>query len=153
MVERGIGVLFQFLILILSSALYTCIILIALATGWAQSTSDKNVPLSKWFKVEVGTTITVVRVLQGVLSATSTILLSRSLLYLKWGLMRTHGDDGIPYKTLLALSPTTLDWGSVKLILGFASRLSTRFWALLRYIPPSLLPSTKSRRNATNGRF
>jgi len=131
--NRALGVLSQLFVLILSSALYICIILIALATNWAISTSDRSSQLSQWLKVEVGTTITVVRVLQGLLSAFSSVLLGRSLLYLQWGVIQWRRESGgISYKTLLALSPTTMDWGSLRLILGFASRLSTRFWALLR---------------------
>ena len=130
--NRALGVLFQFALLVLSSSIYICIIIIALATNWAQSTSDRSVALNKWLKVEVGTTITIVRVLQGLLSAFSSVLLGRSLLYLKWGVMQRRVPGGMAYKTFLALSPTTLDWGALQLIFRSASRGSARFWALFR---------------------
>ncbi|KAK4448934.1 hypothetical protein QBC34DRAFT_352135 [Podospora aff. communis PSN243] len=126
------GVLLHFCILFSCLATYICIILIAFATEWAQSASERGLPLGPWLRVEVGTTITVVRVLQGLLSATCTILLTRTLLYLKWSLIQRRGPQGIRYTTMLAISPTTLDWGSLRLIFASASRLPARFWALLR---------------------
>ncbi|KAK0622479.1 hypothetical protein B0T14DRAFT_494129 [Immersiella caudata] len=122
----------QFMILLFCIAAYVCIILIALASEWAQSASDRGQRLGPLLRVEVGTIITVVRVLQGLLSAASTVLLTQTLLHLKWSLLHRRGSKGIRYKTMLALSPTTLDWGSLRLMLSSKSRLSTKFWALLR---------------------
>jgi hypothetical protein len=133
--SHAAAVLFQFSLLFLTSALYVAIILIAVATKWAQASSSKSSALSAWLEIDVGTTITVVRILQGLLTGLSSVVFTRTLLYLKWGLVQKSGPVGLPYRTLLAMSPTTLGWGTIRLIFGPGSGFWTRFWALARYFP------------------
>jgi hypothetical protein len=119
-------------LLLLTSATYSIIIFIALSSEWAFRNDREATALSSWHKVEVGTTITVVRALQGLLSALSSALLARFLLYLKWGLIRRP--NGVSFQSMLAVSPTTLDLGTYTLALAMGPRFSTRFWAVLRYV-------------------
>ncbi|KAK5653205.1 hypothetical protein OQA88_9103 [Cercophora sp. LCS_1] len=120
----------QAALVVASSALFVIIVLASLTTTWAQTQSDRQEQLSWWNKTDVGTTLIVVRVLQGVLTVASTAAVSSSFTRLHWN--RINGDTGLSLAALLSLSPTTDFWGTIQLIFARKSKLATRVGAILR---------------------
>lgn len=120
----------QAALVVASSALFVLIVLATLTTTWAQRLSDSQEPLSWWAKTDVGTTLIVVRVFQGVLTAASTIAISGSFTRLHWN--RINHEKGLPLADLLALSPTTDFMGTAQLIFSGTSKPGTRVGALAR---------------------
>jgi hypothetical protein len=121
----------QFCLLAASSGVYVSIILYARSTDRAEAASEAGRPLTPFLKVGVGTTLTVVRVLQGILSAASAVALTRAMASLQWGLMAKPG--GIPFRSLLALSTSTLDYGTARIIFSRSSEFVTRLEGAGRY--------------------
>jgi hypothetical protein len=121
----------QLALLFTSTACYVVVIFYASVTERAEVASNKGLPLSDWLKVGVGTTLTVVRVLQGVLSAACAIAAARALLFLQWCLIQRP--EGLSYRSLLALSPSTLDSGIIRILFSRSSRAWTRLRCLMRY--------------------
>ncbi|KAK4443151.1 hypothetical protein QBC34DRAFT_311616 [Podospora aff. communis PSN243] len=117
-------------LVIISSALFVVIVLFTLTTTWAELSSNRQQALSWWVSADVGTTILVVRVLQGFLTATATAAICSSFTRLHWRLMSK--DEGLKLSDLAAISPTTLYAGSVRLILSPDSGRSARLWAIGR---------------------
>jgi len=115
-----------------SSVLFAVIILITLATSWAEFASDSNENLSWWAKVDVGTTILVVRVLQGLLTVIATAAICSAFTRLHWRGMEKR--EGLRLVDLMALSPTTLFSGAVRVILSADSGRKARIWASVRYV-------------------
>jgi len=124
--------LHQAALVIVSSVLFVVIILFTLTTTWAEFSSNRQQPLSWWTSADVGTTILVVRVLQGLLTATATAAICSSFTRLHWRKMSRH--EGIKLADLVALAPTTLFTGTIHVIFGSNSRRSARFWAICRYV-------------------
>ena len=113
-----------------SSALFTAIILIFAATSWAEVAADRQEALAWWMQGDVGTTILVVRVLQGLLTAVATTAICGAFTRLHWRKM--HGATGLSIVELVALSPTTLLLGTLRVVLGPHSGGMARMWASLR---------------------
>ncbi|KAK1757960.1 hypothetical protein QBC47DRAFT_295213 [Echria macrotheca] len=119
-----------------STLLFVAVILCARATTWAQTASDNRRSLQWWMSVDVGTTILVVRVLQGLLTADSSIAISRSFMRLHWREM--HKDGGLQLADLLALSPTTSLLGTIRIVFSGHLKSSTRMWAIARTLLTTL---------------
>ena len=119
-----------FLLFLAACILLGAIIFIALLTFQAEQASQQNSPLGNTLKLTVSQTLTLVSLLQGLLILDVTILLTRALLYLQWGL--SARDSGLPYLDFLALSPMTLNGGSLLLIFSSASLGTARVWSSVR---------------------
>ena len=122
----------QAVFLLLSSALFVAILLIVQLTIWAEKQSNQGLPLDDRLKVNVSITLAVLRVLQGLLAALVTISLSRALLFLQWSLICRP--RGLSYLSLLSLSGSTGHWGMLRILFGLGSGLSTRAFAVMRYV-------------------
>ncbi|ORY14471.1 hypothetical protein BCR34DRAFT_560515, partial [Clohesyomyces aquaticus] len=82
------------------------------------------------FKIDIGSTLAVLRIAQGVLSTLTTIGLLRALEMLQWGLAgRKHGLAGSAF---LSLSPTTHILGVIRIVLSRLSNWSARGWSVIR---------------------
>jgi hypothetical protein len=121
---------FQAALVAASSALFVVIVLVTLTTTWAQNLSDRQEKLSWWAKADVGTTLIIVRVLQGVLTAASTAAICSSFMRLHWN--KINSEKGLPLADLLALSPTTHITGTAQLIFRRDTKPATRIGALAR---------------------
>ncbi|KAK0616412.1 hypothetical protein B0T14DRAFT_568017 [Immersiella caudata] len=119
-------------LVVISSLLLVVILLFTLATAWAEFSSDHQqpMPMSWWLSADVGTTILIVRVLQGLLTATATAAISNAFTRLHWRGM--HASGGLRLIDLVALSPTTLFSGTVRVILSPNSEKAARIWAAFR---------------------
>ena len=115
---------------IVALGLLAVVILFVQSTFIAESRSRRGQQLTDLLKVNVSTTLTVVRTAQGLLSAISAIALKNAFISLQWRLMNTP--DGLPYLSMLALSPTTDNVGAVKLITTSVTRLTSKLWAISR---------------------
>ena len=113
-----------------ATVLFVTATLFAFATTWAESASDNADTLSSWVSADVGTTILIVQVLQGLLAAASTAALSSSFERLHW--LEMYKENGIVLIGLLALSPTTSQTGTLRIILSRYTTLSARGLALAR---------------------
>jgi MFS family permease len=120
----------QTALVFVSSLLFVAIVLCALATDWAKSASDERQELGWWMSTDVGTTLLIVRVLQGVLTAASSAAVSSSFMQLHWSKM--HRKKGLRLIDLLALSPTTPLSGTIRIILSRHSKQTARVWAIVR---------------------
>jgi len=119
-------------LVVISSLLLVVILLITLATAWAEFSSDHQQPMSWWLSADVGTTILIVRVLQGLLTATTTAAINSAFTRLHWRGM--HAVGGLKLIDLVALSPTTLFSGTVRVILSPSSEQTVRIWAAFRCV-------------------
>ncbi|KAF2464221.1 uncharacterized protein BDR25DRAFT_159442, partial [Lindgomyces ingoldianus] len=83
-------------------------------------------------KVDIGSTLAVLRVTQGVLSTLTTIGLMNALEMLQWGLAgRNHGLDS---SVFLGLSPTTHISGVFRIVISRRSKWTARAGGLVRVI-------------------
>jgi hypothetical protein len=122
------------LLALFGTGFYVAIITYAEIADWAESVSGKRQRLTKGLQTDVSTTIAVVRVLQGLLLATSSFALTRSFAILQWSLMARALDNGISYHELLALSPTTLNWGAFRIVFHGSSRMKERVWSAFKCV-------------------
>jgi len=131
--KRGIaaqGTALQLAILSASTAAYAAIILFAHLTEKAEAASIHGERLSELLKADLGATLTIVRVLQGVLSAVCSAAASRALLFLQWTL--TERPEGLSYRSLLALSPSTPSLGIIRILFSTSSRPWARTRCVMR---------------------
>jgi hypothetical protein len=123
----------QLFLAFLSLGLFTVIVLFVQATYAAEASSQKSRAFgNSLLKVDVSTSLSVLRAAQGVLSAIMSIALGHVLDYVQWKNMGIP--DGLPYLNLLALSPTTGSLGLFGLILSSATNSSTKAWASIRFV-------------------
>ena len=116
--------------LAISCVLLAAIIFISQLTAQAGQQSANRSALAEIHKLGVSETLTLVSLLQGLLAFSATIVLTQALHYLQWGLSLRAA--GMPYLDFLALSPMTLDWGSLLLIVSSVSSPSSRMWSIVR---------------------
>jgi len=129
---RVSSILVQLVLVFGASAILVSIVFIVLLTNQAQTVSEQKGHLSDILAADVGTTLTIVRALQGLLSTIITVSLSQSFSYVQWGF--SNDTKGASYIRQLALSPTTSILGTIRLATHASSSLKfgPRFWALLR---------------------
>lgn len=120
----------QLFLTILATCLLAVVAIFVQATYAAEAKSDQKVPFGGLDKIDVSTTLAVLRAAQGVLSALTAIILKDCFVFLQWGMM--DASSGLSYLTYLALSPTTQHLGTLGLIRSSASRLVSKVWALSR---------------------
>lgn len=118
------------LLCFLSVCLLAIVITYVEATYSAEEWSNQGHPLSDLHKTDVGKTLTILRISQGILSASLSMALKNIFVLLQWSQM--HRSNGVSYLNVLALSPTTGALGALSLIKSSATRISSKFWALSR---------------------
>jgi hypothetical protein len=99
---------------LLSFFLLAIVIIAVQTTYYAENYSDDGRSLNALLKLDVSTTLTVLRASQGLLSTITTLNLRDTFVNTHWVLMSR--DDGISYPSLLALSPTTSAAGLIRLL-------------------------------------
>ncbi|KAK0611883.1 hypothetical protein B0T14DRAFT_595249 [Immersiella caudata] len=130
---RGASALARQLMKVLfATALLVAIVFVVMLTDQAEIVSAEKGSLPSYLTLDVSTTITVVRAMQGVLATVVAMILSQSFSYLQWGFLRTQG--GAPYVRQLALSPTTSFAGTLRLIAHRATGGGPRLWGLFRML-------------------
>jgi hypothetical protein len=75
-------------------------------------------------------TLAVLRVLQGITSTVTALVLGQTLELLQWTL--SSRESGLRLLSLLSISPTTGILGMLEIIRRRAPKAADRFWALLR---------------------
>lgn len=120
----------QFLSATLALALLAVVILFVQSAYVAVYRSNKNMPLNALAKINSSTTLAVVRAAQGVLYVCMTYVLNETFVLLLW--LQMNSPKGLSYLSLLALSPSTMQWGTVRLFVSSASSAQDRIWAWLR---------------------
>jgi hypothetical protein len=131
---RGAGALARQLVKVLfATALLAALVFVVMLTDQAETVSAEKGPLPSHLTLDVSTTITIVRAMQGVLAAVVAMILSQSFSYLQWGFLRSS-KGGAPYVRQLALSPTTSVAGTLRLIFHRATGAGPRFWGFFRLL-------------------
>jgi len=126
---------------LLTSAVFSVTAWFATVTFSSQSTSLAQHAFKKVFKIDVGVTLTVLRILQGILTGCTTYVLLAAFQLIQWTLVaRENGANGL---TVLALSPTTSVFGTLCMLFTSKPRMIDRVWALSRYVGNVLAPTTK----------
>ena len=107
-------------------------------TAWfaASTFSDKpgnqaDYIFQSHFKISFSSTVTVLRVLQGLTSISTAAAVAGSFERMQWTL--ASRDRGLRLLSFLGLSPTTGIFGTVKLVFGRKEQNSDRAWAAFRY--------------------
>jgi hypothetical protein len=122
----------QLLSSILALALFSVVVLFVQATPSAQWRSDQKLGLSSLDRQDISTTLGVLRLAQGLLAAITASALTEAFVFLQWKLMTSP--TGLSYHSLLGLSPTTGNLGTIALVVASAPKLPSKLWALMRYV-------------------
>lgn len=137
---RGVwGMAKSLLKVVLATVLLLAMVAIILSTDRSETLSQERGALPSYLKYDVSATITIVRAIQGVLTALVGMAVSQSFSYLQWGFLRSSRAHGAPYLRQLALSPTTSMSGTLLLIFHRASGWEPRLWGLLRFLLMTLV--------------
>jgi len=139
----------QLLSSVIALALFAVVVLFVQATPSAQWRSDHRVSLSDLDKKDVSTTLGVLRLAQGVLAAITASALTEAFVFLQWKLMTSP--EGLSYHSLLGLSPTTGNLGTMALIIAAAPKLPSKLWALMRYASQTTEPRPPESTNSSCG--
>lgn len=118
------------LLSVVSLGLFAIIVIFVQSSYLAKQRSERRLNLSGILRTDVSTTLAVVRTAQGLLTALTTLILRDLFIFIQWQMMNVQ--DGIPFLSLLALSPSTSNFGMVSLLRAPNSGMSTKAWAFLR---------------------
>jgi hypothetical protein len=121
----------QFLWNLSMLGLFAVVVLFVQTTVAAEYISSQKQSLSNLLKINISTTLAVLRTSQGILASITSITLKQSFLYIQWSLI---GHKGLSYLTLLALAPTTGYLRTIKLIIANI-RLHIRLWVFTFLCP------------------
>lgn len=113
---------------------FAVLVLFIQTTYAAESRSRQGHALDGLLKTDVSTTLAILRASQGILSALTAVALNDAFVFLQWAMI--NSPDGLHYLSLLALSPTTWNFGTLALVCSSAATLTPKFWALLRHAYP-----------------
>ncbi|KAI9157891.1 hypothetical protein HJFPF1_05875 [Paramyrothecium foliicola] len=115
-----------------SLALLAVVITFVQATYIAEQRSLQGLTISSLLKIEASAILAILRLSQGVLSLLTTLAIESVFLLLQWNTMDTL--EGIPYLTVLTLSPSTSAWGLISIIGSGAATASAKMWAASRRV-------------------
>lgn len=96
----------------------------------SQTRSDQKQPLEAIGKIDISLSLTILRLLQALLSTSSTFLLQGCCQLLQWSLI--SGKRGMSYGNVLTISPTTGIVGLITAIVSSTSNGSCKMWAISR---------------------
>lgn len=88
--------------------------------------------LARIFKVEVGSALAILRILQGALTTSSTIALFKAFELVQWALVGQ--EKGVDALRLLGVSPSTGLLGTMGVVLNGRSRVGDKLWAGGKYV-------------------
>ncbi|KAK8066674.1 hypothetical protein PG997_013421 [Apiospora hydei] len=132
----------QLVTIIASLALLTFVITYVQATYAAQRSSQQGLPLSGLLETKASTIIAILRTSQGLLSMITHITIDGTFTLLHWNGMALP--QGLPYQTVLSLSPSTSAWGVFGIIKSGFPSLSTKGLAALSLCMDLRLVNTSS---------
>lgn len=115
-----------------AAGLFAALIVLVNASFTAQSRSDEKQHLNGIHKIDANTMLTVLRIIQAILSTMSTTVINQSFELIQWA--RASDRRGISYTSFLAISPITGPWGMFLLVVTPLTRinLSSKLWVILR---------------------
>ena len=102
------------------------------ATFSEQSTTRAEQTIQKTLRIDVGSTLTVLSILSGLLTASTTYVLCHALECVLWA--STSSRSGLNCLSLLAISPTTGTSGTLGILLSGMARYPSKSCALLRLV-------------------
>jgi ABC-type uncharacterized transport system permease subunit len=115
---------------VVTSAVFAITIWFARTTFSSRSGTQETI--KEVFKIDVGITLTILRILQGVLSACTTYILLGAFQLIQWTLVsRGNGLSGL---AVLALSPTTSFLGTLGIMFSRKPHIMGRIWGLMRCV-------------------
>lgn len=120
----------QLALWILSLGLFAVIVLFVQVCNYAQQDSREKKRLSGILTTDSSTTLSVLRTAQAVLSTATALGLDNALEFIQWTLM--DSPNGLPFSSLLALSPATGQIGLLRLFFSQSGLITARLWTLLR---------------------
>ncbi|KAH6687226.1 hypothetical protein F5X68DRAFT_9182 [Plectosphaerella plurivora] len=133
LVDEGL----QLLSVTSASALLVAVIVYGRITDRALAHSADNQPLESSFKTDASTSIATLRAMQGVLAAVSSVAIVKSFTFLYWILIGRP--NGLEFASMLAIAPSTIQLGRVRLLVNSSSRFATRLFALGSLLATALL--------------
>lgn len=120
----------QFLSNILALCSFAVVIIFVVSTYVAEKVSIENRQLNGLMKIDSSSTLTVLRASQGLLSALMTVALNEVFVLLEWDKICQPG--GLPFTSLLSVSPTTGVAGILALVQSSAVATTAKLWAVGR---------------------
>ena len=130
--SRVSGTIVMIILNIVILGLFALLVLFIQTTYAAESRSRQGLALDGLLKTDVSTTLAILRASQALLSAFTTVALNDTFVFLQWAMI--NSSNGLQYLSLLALSPTTWNVGTLALVCSTAVKLTPKFWALLRHV-------------------
>ena len=124
----------QLALAIAPTALFAITAWFAASTFFGEPRNQANYILQSILKLSFSSTVTVLRVLQGLTSTLTAAAVARSFEGIQWTL--ASRDDGLRLLSFLGLSPSTSVIGAAKLVYGRKEQQSDRAWAALKYECP-----------------
>ena len=114
------------------------------AGGGSGGSGSAKRMLGRLLKVQFGSSLAILRVLQGLLSTTTTMGLMKVFELIQWALTGRH--QGLRCLSLLSLSPSTGLKGTLGIIFSRQARFADRLWGSMRCVvsTQSSVPSAKS---------
>jgi hypothetical protein len=117
---------------VLSTFLFALTAWFAASTFSGKPERQANRLFQSHFAMSFGSTVVILRVIQGLTSTLTAIAVSQAYESMQW--MLTCREEGIQLLSFLSLSPSTGIWGVVKLGFGKSAQLRDRAFAVLRYV-------------------
>ncbi|ETS80633.1 hypothetical protein PFICI_08162 [Pestalotiopsis fici W106-1] len=114
----------------LATIAFAVVIIFVLSTYFAERASEKRQQLNNLMKVDASMTLSVLRASQGLLSVLMGLLLEEAFTLLQWDFL--NRPNGLPYTSILILSPTTTAAGIFALAKSSVVAASAKCWAVLR---------------------
>ncbi|KAK7966418.1 uncharacterized protein PG986_000695 [Apiospora aurea] len=127
----------QLVTIVASLALLAFVITYVQATYDAERSSQQGLPLSGLLKTKASTIISILRTSQGLLAMITHIAIDGTFTLLHWNGMALP--QGLPYPTVLSLSPSTSAWGVFGIIRSGVPSLPTKGLAALRLSLPAFV--------------
>lgn len=121
----------QLALAIAPTALFAITAWFAASTFSGKPRNQANHILQSHLKLSFSSTITVLRVLQGLTSTFTAAVVAQSFEGIQWTL--ASREHGLRLLSFLGLSPSTGIVGAAKLVFGRKEQKSDRAWAALRY--------------------
>ena len=128
----------QLALAVTPTALFAITAWFAASTFSDEPRDQANHILQSLLKVSFSSTVTILRILQGLTSTLTAAAVARSFEGIQWTL--ASRDTGIRSLSFLGLSPSTSIIGAAKLVYGKKEQQSDRAWAASKYDWPNAEP-------------